>query len=179
MKANGSSHFVFILYFGNFANMNTNELIINGNDAWSTYRVKMGSGFLDALETDADNKDYITNTVRTEHGTRVVPIRPKKAERSVTLEFVIVGKDHNDYNERLKAFDSIMDNGFVTIQVPKSKDDVYRLYCARKSTTYSRGKGGAIGKKSIKFSEYDPTDRGELTDVDKKRFTLNEFENYE
>ncbi len=159
--------------------MNTNELIINGNDAWSTYRVKMGSGFLDALETDADNKDYITNTVRTEHGTRVVPIRPKKAERSVTLEFVIVGKDHNDYNERLKAFDSIMDNGFVTIQVPKSKDDVYRLYCARKSTTYSRGKGGAIGKKSIKFSEYDPTDRGELTDVDKKRFTLNEFENYE
>lgn len=79
--------------------MNTNELIINEKDAWATYRVKMGFGFLDALEADADNKSYITNEVRTEHGTRVVPIRPKKSERSITLEFVIVGKDHSDYNK--------------------------------------------------------------------------------
>lgn len=158
--------------------MNTNELIINGKDAWTTYRVKMGSGFLDALEADADNKDYITNTVRTEHGTRIVPIRPKKAERNLTLEFVIVGKDHKDYNARVKVFDSLMDNGFVTIQVPSSKDDIYRLYCARKSSTYSRGKGGTIGKKSIKFSEYDPTNRGELKDADKANFSLKEFEDY-
>ena len=107
--------------------MNTNELIINGKDAWTTYRVKMGYGFLDALEADADNKSYITNEVRTEHGTRVVPIRPKKAERSITLEFVIVGRDHSDYNKRVKAFDALMDNGFVTIQVPKSKDDIYNI----------------------------------------------------
>ena len=157
--------------------MNTNELIINEKDAWVTYRVKMGNGFMDALEADADNKSYITNEVRTEHGTRVVPIRPKKAERSITLEFVIVGIDHSDYNKRVKAFDALMDNGFVTIQVPKSKDDIYRLYCARKSTTYSRGKGGSIGKKSLKFVEYNPTNRGELTDSDREKFTLKEFEN--
>lgn len=159
--------------------MNMNELIINGKDAWSTYRVKMGNGFLDALEADADNKSYITNEVRTENGTRVVPIRPKKAERSITLEFVIVGRDHSDYNKRVKAFDALMDNGFVTIQVPKSKDDVYRMYCARKSPTYSRGKGGAIGKKSLKFIEYNPTNRGVLTDSDREKFTLKEFEDIE
>ena len=158
--------------------MNTNELIINGKDAWTTYRVKMGYGFLDALEADADNKDYITNTVRSEHGTRVVPIRPKKAERNVTLEFVIVGKDHADYNKRMSAFNALMDNGFVAIQVPSSKDDVYRLYCARKSSSYSRGKGGSIGKKSIKCIEYDPTNRGELTIEDKSKFNLKEFEDY-
>lgn len=158
--------------------MNTNELIINGKDAWTTCRVKMGYGFLDALEADADNKSYITNEVRTENGTRVVPIRPKKAERSITLEFVIVGRDHSDYNKRVKAFDSLMDNGFVAIQVPSSKDDVYRLYCARKSSSYSRGKGGSIGKKSIKFIEYDPTNRGELTIEDKSKFNLKEFEDY-
>ena len=129
--------------------MNTNELIINGKDAWTTYRVKMGNGFLDALEADADNKSYITNEVRTEHGTRVVPIRPKKAERSITLEFVIVGRDHSDYNKRVKAFD------------------------------YSRGKGGAIGKKSLKFIEYNPTNRGVLTDFDINMFTLKEFEDIE
>lgn len=138
----------------------------------------MGYGFLDALEADADNKSYITNEVRTENGTRVVPIRPKKAERSITLEFVIVGRDHSDYNKRVKAFDSLMDNGFVAIQVPSSKDDVYRLYCARKSSGYSRGKGGSIGKKSIKFIEYDPTNRGELTIEDKSKFNLKEFEDY-
>ena len=159
--------------------MNTNELIINGKDAWTTYRVKMGYGFLDALEADADNKSYITNEVRTEHGTRVVPIRPKKAERSITLEFVIVGIDHSDYNKRIKAFDALMDNGFVTIQVPRSKDDVYRLFCARKSPTCSRGKGGVIGKKSLKFIEYNPTNRGALTDADIDMFTLKEFEDIE
>ena len=156
--------------------MKTNELLINGKDAWTTYRVKMGSSFLNALEADADNKDYITNTVRSEHGTRVVPLRPKKAERNVTLEFVIVGASHDNYNERLKAFDELMDNGFVTLQVPNSKDDIYRLYCARKSTTYSRGNGGAIGKKSIKFVEYDPTNRGELTEDENSMFSLKEFE---
>ena len=156
--------------------MKANELLINGKDAWATYRIRMGSSFLNALEADADNKDYITNTVRTEHGTRVVPLKPKKAERNVTLEFVIVGTNHNDYVQRIKVFDELMDNGFVTLQVPDSKDDVYRLYCARKSTTYSRGKGGTIGKKSIKFVEYDPTNRGELQDEDKKLFTLKEFD---
>ena len=159
--------------------MKTNELIINGKDAWTNYRVKMGSGFLDALEADADNKSYITNEVRTEHGVRVVPIRPKKTERSVTLEFVIVGRDHTDYNKRVKAFDALMDNGFVTIQVPESKDDIYRLFCTRKSSSYSRGKGGSIGKKSLKFTEYNPTNRGVLTDSDINMFTLKEFEDIE
>ena len=36
--------------------MNSNELIINGKDAWTNYRVKMGSGFLDALEADASRR---------------------------------------------------------------------------------------------------------------------------
>ena len=43
--------------------------------------------------------------------------------------------------------------------------------------TYSRGKGGSIGKKSLKFVEYNPTNRGELTDSDREKFTLKEFEN--
>ena len=69
--------------------MNTNELIINGKDAWTTYRVKMGYGFLDALEADADNKSYITNEVRTEHGTRVVPIRPKRQKEALPWSLLL------------------------------------------------------------------------------------------
>lgn len=159
----------------NFAIMD-NELILNGKDAWTAYRVRMGGGFLDALEADADNKDWTTNTVRTEHGSRVIPVRPKKAERSVTLEFAIIGRDHADYNKRLSDFNAIMDNGFVTIQVPRSKEDIYRLYCARKSTSYSRGKGGRSGKKSIKFMEYDPSNRGALTPDEIDMYELKEYE---
>lgn len=156
----------------------TNELIINGKDAWEHYRIRMGNGFLDALEADADDKEYVTNTIRTENGTRVIPIRPLKAERNVTLEFVIVGANHVDYNERLSAFNELLNNGFITLQVPKSKDDVYRLYCQRKSTSYSRGKGGAIGKKSVKFVEFDPTNRGTLTDSDLDMLNLKSIEYY-
>lgn len=175
MKEVGIESCVGNIVFVNFVIMKTNELMINGKDAWTTYRVRMGSGFLNALETDADDKEYITNTVRTEDGTRVIPVRPKKAERNVTLEFVVVGRDHTDYNNRMKTFDALMDNGFVTIQVPYSKEDIYRLYCSRKSTSYTRG--NAIGKKSIKFVEYNPKNRGELTDEDRGMFYLKEFEN--
>lgn len=155
-----------------------NELIINGKDAWENYRIRMGNGFIDALEADADDKEYVTNTIRTENGTRVIPIRPLKAERNVTLEFVIVGTNHNDYNERMAAFNKLLSNGFVTLQVPKSKDDIYRLYCCRKSTSYSRGRGGAIGKKSVKFIEFNPTERGALTDADLDKFQLKSIEEY-
>ena len=155
-----------------------NELFINGKDAWAEYRIKMGNGFLDALEADADNRDYITNVVRSENGTRVIPCRTLTAERNVTLEFVIVGRNHDDYNERLKVFNELMDNGFVTLQVPKSKADIYRLFCCRKSTNYSRGKGGAIGKKSIKFIEFNPKSRGELTQEDIDMFELKELTDY-
>lgn len=155
-----------------------NELFINGHDAWTTYRVSMGNGFIDSLEADADSKDYITNSVRTEHGDRVIPIRPKKASRTITLEFVIIGSSHDDYVKRVKAFDELMDNGFVTIQVPKSRDDIYRLFCSRKSSSYGHSTSGKVGKKSLKFIEANPNNRGELTSSDKKLFQMSEYEDY-
>lgn len=164
------------LLFRNFANMKKKELILNGKDAWATYGVRMGSGFIDALEADADNKEYITNEVRTEHGTRIVPVRPKKSSRTVTLEFVIKGTTHDDYVAKMKVFDNLMDNGFITLQIPYSKDDIYRLFCARKSSSYSHGT--VIGKKSIKFTEPDPTNRGELTEVEEDYYDLKEYEDY-
>lgn len=154
------------------------DLLINGVDAWATYGVRMGNNFLDNLEADADNRDYITNTVRTENGDRIIPIRPKKASRTITLEFVIIGTTHDDYNEKVVAFDNLMDNGFLTLQVPNSKSDIYRLYCARKSSSYGRSTSGKVGKKSIKFIESNPSNRGELTSNDKKLFDMASYEDY-
>lgn len=45
-----------------------NDLIINGKDAYKTWKVCMGSKFLDNLETPPPLKDYITSGSRTENG---------------------------------------------------------------------------------------------------------------
>jgi hypothetical protein len=161
------------------------ELLINNIDA-STMGIRMGNGFIGALETPADQRDYITNTVRTENGDRIVGVRPKKASRSVTLEFQIVGSRHEtgktmhqSYEDRFDAFCALLDNGFMTISVPGSRKDVYRLYSARKSSPYAKGKTnyGEVGKLSVKFLEPDPTNRGAFSEEDTAKLSLPEIEN--
>lgn len=149
--------------------------------------IRMGKGFIESLETPADQKDYIINSVRTEHGDRIVPIRSKLASRNVTLEFVIIGTTaggktaHKDYEDRLDAFLELLHNGFMTISVPYSREDVYRLYAQMKSTTYGKGiaDGGAIGKLSVKFLEPNPADRGAFDSDDSMLLRLPEYENYD
>lgn len=154
--------------------MAKNEMILNGNDAWIMYGVRMGSGFVDSLMTDSDMKDYVSNSVRTEDGIRIVPIRPKIDSRTVTLEFIIIGSSHDNFLSRLRAFDALMDNGFVTIQVPSVSSDIYRLYCTRKSSSYARGNN--ICKKSLRFTEANPRNRGELTSAEKELYNMKEYE---
>lgn len=160
------------------------ELLINNIDA-STMGIRMGNGFIDALEAPADQRDYITNTVRTENGDRIVDVRPKTASRSVTLEFQIIGSRnesgktmHQSYEARLDAFYKLLANGFITICVPNSRSDVYRLYSARKSSPYAKAKVnyGEVGKLSVKFLEPDPTNRGAFTTNDTAKLSLPDIE---
>lgn len=46
----------------------TGDLIINGKDAFITWGVRMGDGFLDAIDGFNEMKDYIENESRIEHG---------------------------------------------------------------------------------------------------------------
>lgn len=130
----------------------------------------MGNGFIVSLETPAEMKDGITNTSRLEHGDRYIPIC-KLASRSVTLEFVIKGSNHDDYEAKVDAFLKLLHNGYVTICVPKSRSDVYRLYPQLKSCSYSKGfaNGGTIGKMSVKFLEANPNDRDEFNREDAEK----------
>lgn len=162
------------------------ELLINNKDAFKYYGIRMGKNFIDTLEASVDQGDYITNTVRTENGDRIVPIRPKINSRNVTLEFQIVGKAtkdktaHESYEERRKAFDELCNNGFMTISVPNSKSDVYRLYAQRKSSPYAKGTAnfGEVGKISVKFYEPNPTDRGAWTNDDAEKLNLPSYDDY-
>ena len=48
----------------------TGDLFINGKDAWGTWGVRMGDGFLDAIDGFNEMKDYIEDESRLEHGKR-------------------------------------------------------------------------------------------------------------
>ena len=68
-----------------------NELIINGKDAFETWGVNMGDGFLESLYSPAPMKGVIENKSRLEHGKRVIFNNPKKDERELTLVFILMG----------------------------------------------------------------------------------------
>lgn len=148
------------------------DFLINNKSALSM-GLRMGSSFINNIEAPADQKECITNSSRLEHGDHIYFVN-KLASRSVTLEFIIIGKAtdtqtaHENFESRKDAFLEILQNGYLTISIPYSRKDVYRLYAQMKSTTYSKGvgNGGAIAKMSVKFLEPDPTDRGAFGDAD-------------
>jgi hypothetical protein len=66
-----------------------NELLINGENAYTTWGVRMGDGFLDVLGASSPMKEFIENKSRLEHGKRVIINNPKVDEREITLSFKI------------------------------------------------------------------------------------------
>lgn len=74
-----------------------NELLINGENAYTTWGVRMGEGFLDVIGASAPMKDFIENKSRLEHGKRVIINNPKVDEREITLSFTIEGNSQSDY----------------------------------------------------------------------------------
>lgn len=80
----------------------TGDLFINGKDAWSTWGVRMGDGFLDAIDGFNEMKDYIENESRLEHGKRVITENAKIDSREITLHFTIQGNSESDYRTKKK-----------------------------------------------------------------------------
>ena len=66
------------------------DLLINTQDAYTTWGVRMGEGFLDVLGASSPMKEFIENKSRLEHGKRAIINDPKIDEREITLSFTIV-----------------------------------------------------------------------------------------
>lgn len=140
--------------------MNGN-LIINGNDAWTLWGVRMGDGFLDAIDGFNQMKDYIENESRLEHGKRVIVDNAKIASREITLQFTIEGSSESDYRMKKNAFQKELEKGFVNIKVPALGSEVYKLVYLGKSLSYGLSLDRCFGKVSGKFCEPNPKDRNE------------------
>ena len=139
----------------------TADLIINRKDALETWGVRMGDGFLDAIDGFNEMKDYIENESRLEHGKRMITDNAKVASREITLQFTIEGSSEGDYRSKKKAFQTELKKGAVNIKVPALGDEVYKLVYLGKSISYGLSSDRCFCKISSKFCEPNPIDRDE------------------
>lgn len=137
------------------------DLIINRKDAFTTWGIRMGEGFLDALGSSVPMKEFIVNKSRLEHGKRVITTTPKVDERELTLSFTIEGVTASDYQEKKKAFFEELYKGVIDIQVPLVSSEIYHLIYLGKNITYAQSLDRTFGKVSAKFSEPNPDNRTE------------------
>lgn len=137
------------------------DLIINGKDAWTTWGVCMGDGFLDAIDGFNEMKDFIEDESRLEHGKRIITDNAKVASREITLQFTIVGSSESDYRTKKKAFQAELEKGLVNIKVPALGTDVYKLVYLGKNVSYGLSLDRCFGKVSSKFCEPNPANRSE------------------
>ena len=134
-------------------------LLINTQDAYTTWGVRMGEGFLDVLGASSPMKEFIENKSRLEHGKRVIINDPKIDEREITLSFTIEGNSQSDYQAKKKAFFEELYKGVVDIQVPANSNEIYHLIYLGKSVAYAQSLDHTFGKISAKFNEPNPANR--------------------
>ena len=145
-----------------------NDIFRNGYDY---YHVRMGQGFIDALEASLQLKDPIENESRKEHGTRTL-VSLKKSKRVITLKFNIHGATRAEFMENKKRFENILYNGLVDIIVNDPDhyylsyghytDGVYHLIYTGKSVTYHHSYNGKFGVWTGQFIEPNPANRSEI-----------------
>lgn len=137
----------------------TGELYINEKDAWTTWGVNMGEGFLDALDAPLPMKDYIENESRLEHGKRMITDNARVDSRDVTLDFTITGISPSDYQTKKNALRTEFQKGAVDIKVPALNSEVYHLVYTGKGISYGLSQDRCFGHLSSKFTEPNPMSR--------------------
>lgn len=135
------------------------ELYINNKDAWDTWGVNMGEGFLDAIDAPLEMKDYIECESRLEDGKRMDTSSPKVASRDVTLTFTIMGSSESDYRAKKKSFETELRKGAFTLKVPALGQEVYHFVYTGKSVSYALSRNRNFGKFSTKVTEPNPAHR--------------------
>ena len=133
------------------------DFTINNVDAYTTYKVRMGNGFIDALEAAVQLKDPLENSSRLEHGVRMI-VSTKKEKRNVTLQFNIHGSTKAEFLTNKAAFEAALYGGTVDIQI-SGRTEIYHLVYSGKSVTYKHSYNGVFGTMTCGFIEPNPNNR--------------------
>ena len=133
------------------------DLYINSQDAWGTWKVAMGNGFIENLLVPAGLKEFIENESRLENGKRVITTSPKVSSRDVTLTFNIHGDSTSEYLSNYASFVAVLQSGTVRIRVPSINMTFNLIY--KKSSSFNISRARMDSSLAVKFEEPDPTNR--------------------
>lgn len=141
------------------------ELLINGQDA-ATLGIRMGIGFIDALDSPLEIKERIVSESRLEDGAHIVPTPVRFKSRSLSLEFILMGAGstliarQKSFKERKEAFLKLLyESAPLRLQVPSIGGEVYKLYYSAKTPSYASNTLHTMAKITVKFDEPNPLDR--------------------
>ena len=135
------------------------DLYINGNDALTMYRVRMGEGFVSTLKTPPPLKSFITNKSRASHGQTIITSSVKKDSRDITLSFIIDTNSKAELKTYYSAFLAVLEGVAVNIYVPAIGQYTFRLVYRGTNVRYSETYAGTSATISASFTEPDPTNR--------------------
>lgn len=132
----------------------TGDLIINGKDAWDTWKTVMDEGFLEAYLLPPPKKDYVENSSRLDNGKEVDTSNPKVDSRELSLPFRVFGDTLDEYISNFQGVAAELSQAEVTIQVPARNINATLIYL--RGVSYARDISNLTGKLSIKFDEPNP-----------------------
>ena len=109
-----------------------------------------------ALMTPAPLKDFLENDDRSKDGTDVLVNNPRKAERDVTLTFLITGNNTTNYLAHYDAFIAELHKGQITLYIG-DLNQTFRLLFSN-ATQFENWRLNAC-KIAVKFREPNPANR--------------------
>lgn len=134
------------------------QAYINGKDIWETWGASLMKGSYEKLLKPASMKEYISNSSRLEHGSRIIanPQTARTNEREISLQIVIEGSSESDYLSKMASFMAELEKGSIQLKVPRV-GLVYKLVYTDCSSYGDYGL--KIGKFTVKFIEPNTKDR--------------------
>ena len=154
--------------------MESDILVINGNDALKAYGVRPGKGFIDVLEAPLELKDAIENEDRREDGVRMI-VRKTFKKRTITLKFRIHGNTQYEYLQNKAKFEAELYKGIIYLKF-NNRSGYYHLVYTGKSVSYTHSYNGVFGEVSMQFIEPDPANRTRTPNPNVVTVTIKEQE---
>ena len=135
----------------------TGELFINEKDAWTTWGLSMGKGFLENLLTPPPLKDFIENKSRLKAGKEVIYNSPVWDERNLNLTIRIEGNTQEEYLQRYAEFFNELQTGKLAVKVPVLKSTFNLTYSGASKLNLNIER--TFSEFTLKFNEPDPSNR--------------------
>ncbi len=139
------------------------DLIINGKDAWDTWKVSLADGSVSALLTPPSSKALPSNTSRLRNGKTIIRSNvshtslKRLSDRDVSLIFNLHVSGYSELNANLDSLIEELMNGETILETSYLPSIAFHLDYVN-CTQFSQIRG-QLAKFIFRFNEPDPTNR--------------------